>query len=85
MGMKYVKDNIISTSQNNSRFVATKVMVNPLPFSIRGGDIVTKNVSLVITWLSNTSLDYIGFHFLFVCIIWANLIDFRFFFELLAK
>ncbi len=37
MGMKYVKDNIISTSQNNSRLEATKVMVNPLPFSLRGG------------------------------------------------
>jgi lipoprotein NlpI len=50
MGMKYVKDNIISTSQNNSRLEATKVMVTPLPFSLRRGDIVTKNISLVITW-----------------------------------
>ncbi len=38
MGMKYVKDNIISTSQNDSRLEATKMMVNPLPLSLRGGD-----------------------------------------------
>jgi hypothetical protein len=64
MGMKYVKDNIISTSQNNSRLEATKMMVNPLPFSLKGGDTVTKNISLVITWQSNKTSDYIGSHFL---------------------
>jgi hypothetical protein len=38
MGMKYVKYNIISTSQNDSRLEATKMVVNPLSLSLRRGD-----------------------------------------------